>query len=98
LNGAIERLQLPREKCPEKARAKAPKPPRVTPAERESEDVPGDERPDDESPPKKLDRDDHGPPWPPPPDEDEHVAPVCEIAGAAIPGDGGVQLSRGITA
>jgi hypothetical protein len=52
----------PPEKCPAKARANEPNPPRVTPA---SEAVPDDDALDDESPPKKLLRRDHELPDPP---------------------------------
>ena len=76
-------------------------PPRVAPPEPESDDVP-DEEWLDESPLKKLLRDDD------PPDEpwlllDEaprggHSAWVCSPDGAAIPGRFGSQLSPGISA
>jgi hypothetical protein len=95
--------QAPTEKCAEKARANEPKPPRVTPLEPESEDVPDEAWFDEEeSLLKKLVRDQllPDPPWPP-----DDVAPrcvqsvlACEIAGAAIPGEGGWQLWRGIRA
>lgn len=63
------------EKCPEKACANEPNPPRVTPPEPESEDVPDDAWLDEEeSPLKKLERDDQYPPCPPPPDEDPRCA------------------------
>ena len=52
----------PPEKCPAKARANEPNPPRVTPA---SEAVPDDDVPDEESPPKKLLRRDDELPDPP---------------------------------
>jgi hypothetical protein len=81
--------------------ANEPNPPRVTPLELESDDVP-DEEWLDESPLKKLLRDDD------PPDEpwlllDEdprggHSAPVCSPDGAAIPGRFGSQFSPGISA
>ena len=67
-----------------------------------SEAVPDDDVPDEESPPKKLLRRDHelpDPPWPPLEEpRGEHSAPVCGDDGAAIPGDFGSQLSRGISA
>jgi hypothetical protein len=101
--GAIAVCQLPIEKCPEKACANEPKPPRVTPLEPESEEVPDEAWLDgEESLLKKLVRDQllPDPPWPP-----DDVAPrcvqsvlACEIAGAAIPGEGGWQLWRGIRA
>jgi hypothetical protein len=58
---------------PEKPNACAnePKPPRVTPPDPESDDVPDAEWLDEESPEKKLLREDVPPPEPPrPPDED----------------------------
>jgi hypothetical protein len=97
---AIVRGQPPPEKCAAKARANEPNPPRVTPPEPDSEAVLDDELLDEESPPKKLRRD-HAPPDPPwPPDEDprdEHAVLVWGTDGAAIPGDFGSQLSRGIS-
>jgi hypothetical protein len=64
-----------------------------------SDDAPDDERPDDVSLLKKLERDDHDPPWPPPADDPgAQVAAVCAMAGADIPGDGDEQFSRGINA
>jgi hypothetical protein len=77
--------------------AKEPKPPRVTPPELASAEVVDDERVDELSPPKKLERDDH--PYPPPPDDPRgvHLALVCGTAGAAIPGGFGWQFS-GISA
>jgi hypothetical protein len=93
--------QPPPEKCDVNACANEPNPPRVTPLEPESDDVP-DEEWLDESPLKKLLRDDD------PPDEpwlllDEdprggHSAPVCSPAGAAIPGRFSSQFSPGISA
>ena len=92
-------FQLPDEKCPEKARANEPKPPRVTLPDRESEDAPGDERLDDESLLKKLLRDDHDPPWPDPdPDPGAQAVPFGGSAGAAAPAGAGVQFWRGIRA
>jgi hypothetical protein len=95
--------QPPTEKCAEKARANEPKPPRVTPPEPESEDVADEAWLDEEvSLLKKLLRDQlpPEPPWPPDHVEPrcEQLAPVCGIAGAAIPGEAGWQLSRGISA
>jgi hypothetical protein len=92
--------QPPPEKCAEKARANEPNPPRVTPLEPASEDVPDEAWLDeDESLLKKLVRDDQ-PPWPPVDVEPrwEQSVPVCGIAGAAIPGEAGWQLWRGISA
>jgi hypothetical protein len=93
--------QPPPEKCDVNACANEPNPPRVTPLEPESDDVP-DEEWLDESPLKKLLRDDD------PPDEpwlllDEdpragHSAAVCSPGGAAIPGRFGSQFSLGISA
>ncbi|MDB5638504.1 MAG: hypothetical protein JWP51_3412 [Bradyrhizobium sp.] len=67
-----------------KARANEPNPPRVTPPEPESDEMPEGERLDEESPLKKLLRDDEPPD---PPDEElrgGHPAPVCK--SAAVPG------------
>ncbi len=92
------RRQPPPEKCDVNACANEPNPPRVTPLEPESDDVP-DEEWLDESPLKKLLRDDD------PPDEpwlllDEdprggHSAPAC--SPDAIPGRSGSQFSPGIS-
>jgi hypothetical protein len=79
-----------------KARANEPNPPRVTLLEFESDEVANDEADDDE-PLKKPYRERP----PPPPAEElrvEHAVPVCGRAGAAIPGEVGSQLSRGISA
>ena len=97
-------LEGPRRNCrqprPEKpnARAKEPKPPRVTLFEPESVDVADDERPDEVSLPKKLKRDDDR--LQPPPDDPRDAQPVllCGIAGAAIPGGVGWQFPPGISA
>ena len=89
--------QPPPEKCAVKARAKAPKPPRVAPPEAESEDAPDDAVPAAESPPNKLLRDQYPPDPTWPPDEDPrggHSSPE----GAAIPGWLGWQFPRGISA
>jgi len=81
--------------------ANEPNPPRVTPLEPESDDVP-DEEWLDESPLTKLLRDDDPPdePWLLPDDDPRggHSAPACGPAGAAIPGRFGSQLSLGISA
>ena len=81
-----------------KARASEPKPPRVTVLELASDEVAPADPVDDELP-KKLYRDERPPP-PPPPEElrVEHAALVCGSAGAAIVGEAGSQLSRGISA
>ena len=79
-----------------KARASEPKPPRVTLLELESDEVAPADPPDDELP-KKLYRDER----PPPPPEElrvEHPGLACGSAGAAIVGEAGSQLSRGISA
>lgn len=87
--------QPPPEKCAEKAWANEPNPPRVTPPEPESEDVPDEAWLDeDESLLKKPVRDDQFPPEPPWPPVDaelrcEQSMPVGGVAGAAIPGDAG---------
>jgi hypothetical protein len=71
--------------------------------------VPDEEELDMESPPKKLLRRDHELPDPPDPPPDEYpraeqLVAVCGDgtipgdAGAAIPGDAGWQLVRGISA
>ena len=88
----------PPPKCPAKACANEPKPPRVTPPEPET--VPDEEALDTESPPKKLLRRDHEPPDPlldeyP---RAEQLVVVCGDAGPAIPGDAGSQLLRGVSA
>ena len=92
--------QPPPEKCDVNARANEPKPPRVTPPEAESDEVPDAERLDEESLPKKLLRDDD-PPDPPRPALDEdprgaHSALVCNPD--AIPGRFCSQFSLGINA
>jgi hypothetical protein len=82
---------------PEKpnARATEPKPPRLTLLELASDDTADDDR-DDESPNKPY-RDE--PPPPPPYDlRVEQAVPACGCAGAAIPGEGGSQVVRGISA
>jgi hypothetical protein len=95
------RRQPPPEKCEVNACANEPNPPRVTPLELESDDVPDEEWPD-ESLLKKLLRDDDPPdePWLLP-DEDPrggHSAPVCSPGGAAIPARFDSQFSPGISA
>src|SRR6267142_1769940 len=100
-DGQLVWCQPPPEKCDVNACANEPNPPRVTPLDPESDDVP-DEEWLDESPLKKLLRDDD------PPDEpwlllDEdprggHSAPVCSPDGAAIPGRFDSQFSPGISA
>jgi len=68
----------------------------VTVLELASDEVAPAAPPDDELP-KKLYRDER----PPPPPEElrvEHAVLVCGSAGAAIPGEAGSQLSRGISA
>jgi hypothetical protein len=101
--GVIAMYQLPIEKCAEKACANEPKPPRVAPLDPESDDVPDEAWLDEEeSLLKKLVRDQllPDPPWPPDDVEPRWEQSVldCEIAGAAIPGEGGWQFSRGISA
>ena len=85
---------------PEKpnARANEPKPPRVTPAELESEELADDERPDEVSLPKKLKCDDDRLYSPPDDPRDAQPVLVCGIAGAAITGGVDWQFSRGISA
>jgi hypothetical protein len=92
--------QPPPEKCAANECANEPKPPRVTPLEPESDAVADDEWLDEESPLKKLLREEY-PPLPPPPDDDPRGLQsvfACGNAGAAIPGDVGWQFSRGISA
>jgi hypothetical protein len=57
--GAYACIRCQPPKCDANARANEPKPPRVTP---DSDVVPGDEEPGEESPPKKLLRRDQYPP------------------------------------
>ena len=64
--GAVVDAQPPTEKCAEKARANEPKPPRVTLPDPESGEPADDAWFDPVSLLKKLERDDHYPPWPPP--------------------------------
>jgi hypothetical protein len=101
--GVIAMCQLPIEKCPAKACANEPKPPRVTPLEPDSDDVPDEAWLDEEeSLLKKLVRDQllPEPPWPPDDVEPRWVqlVPGCAVAGVAIPGEEGWQFSRGISA
>jgi hypothetical protein len=90
--------QPPTEKCDAKARANEPNPPRVTLPEAESDEVADGERFDEESPPKKLLRDDHPPDQPRPlPDPlGGHSALGCK--SDAIPGRLGPQFWLGISA
>jgi hypothetical protein len=83
---------------PEKPWPNEPKPPRLTPPEPESDDVP-DEEWLEESLLKKLDRDDQREP---PPDEPLlllHAALACTDAapGTVAPGAEGSQFCRGIS-
>jgi len=88
-----------RQPRPEKpnARAKEPKPPRVTPPELASAVLADDVRLEELSPPKKLNRDDA--PYPPP-DDPRGAQPVlfCGTEGAAIAGGIGWQFWLGISA
>jgi hypothetical protein len=95
--GPQRKVRQPRPEKPN-ARAKEPKPPRVTLPWPESVEVADDERPDEVSLPKKPKRDDDR--LYPPPDDPRDVQPVllCGIAGAAIPGGVGWQFSLGISA
>jgi hypothetical protein len=91
--------QPPPEKCAANARANEPKPPRVTPAEPASDEVPDGERLDEESPLNKLLRDDPPPePWSPPDGDpcDGQLVLVCR--SDAIPGRFGPQFAAGISA
>jgi hypothetical protein len=97
--GAESVRQPPPEKCAANARANEPKPPRVTPPELESDEVPDGERLDEESPLKKLLRDDDPPDGPWPPDEDPrggHSVLVC--SSDVMPARFGPQFSPGISA
>jgi hypothetical protein len=101
--GVIVVCQLPIEKCPAKACANEPKPPRVTPLEPDSDEVPDEAWLDEEeSLLKKLVRDQPlpEPPWPPDDVEPRWVqlVPDCAVAGAAMAGEEGWQFSRGISA
>jgi hypothetical protein len=92
---------LPLCQLPEKpnACAKEPNPPRVTPLDAESDEAPDAKWLDEESPPKKLLRDDHPPdqPWPPGKyPRDVHSTLGCR--SDAIPGWLGPQLPLGISA
>jgi hypothetical protein len=87
----------PPEKCPAKACANEPKPPRCTPLELDSE-APEPEwlaevSHEDEVPEKKLLREE--PPPPEPPEEDPRG---WHSVGTAIPGGVGWQFSLGISA
>jgi hypothetical protein len=91
----------PPEKCAPNACANPPNPPRVTPPEPDSAEVPDDERLDEASPLKKLLREDDPPEPPRPPLEDPrgaHSAPACGKDGAAIPAPFGSQFLPGISA
>jgi hypothetical protein len=101
--GTIAVCQPPPEKCAEKACANEPKPPRVTPLDPESDEVPDEAWLDEEeSLLKKLVRDQLPPDPPCPPDDVEprweQSVLACGIAGAAIPGADGWQFWRGISA
>ena len=87
------------EKCAEKACANEPNPPRVTPFDPKSGVPPDDAWLVPVSLLKKLERDDQYPPWlaPHEPVRPQSVA-CCVTAGAAMPGDAGWQLPRGISA
>ena len=83
-----------------KACANEPKPPRVTPPEPESDDeVPVGERLDEESPLKKLVREDDAPdePWPALEEAPRGEHPTA-AGDAAMPGRFGSQFSAGISA
>jgi len=100
-NANVVRRQPPPEKCDENACAYEPNPPRDTPPEPESDDVPDEWLDEEVSALEKLLRDDPpDEPWPPL-DEDPrgaHSVLVGSPDGAAIPGRLGSQLSRGISA
>lgn len=90
-------MRCMRQPPPEKNEcAKEPKPPRVTPLEPESDEVPDDEWLM-ESLLKKLERDDHR--EPPLPEEPRLLLAqaVVVCVGAAPPGGGGSQFWRGIS-
>src|ERR1700742_2199411 len=95
------RAQPPKEKCAEKARANPPKPPRLTPLDPESGVPPDDTRLVPPSLENKLERDDHEPRVACPPlHEDVRLQSLvcCVTDGAAMPGEDGWQLPRGISA
>ena len=87
--------QPPPEKCDANACAKPPKPPRVTPSEPASDEVPDDERFDEASLLKKLLRD---PIWLPMDDDPRGRHPALPGKSDAIPGRFGSQVSDGISA
>jgi hypothetical protein len=91
--------QPPPEKCAANECANAPKPPRVTPLELESDDVADDEWLEEESLLKKLLREEYPPPPPPePPDDDPRGLQSVFVCGNAGAGDVGWQFSPGISA
>ena len=97
--GAVRSPQPPNEKCAEKARANPPKPPRLTPLDPESGAPPDDAWLVPVSLEKKFER--HEPPVACPPLHDDvrlQSPGCCVTAGAAMPGEGGWQLPRGINA
>jgi hypothetical protein len=106
--GVIVVCQLPIEKCPAKACANEPKPPRVTLLEPDSDEVPDEALfaevwlDEEESLLKKLVRDQllPEPPWPLEDVEPRWVqlVPDCAVAGDAMAGEEGWQFSRGISA
>jgi hypothetical protein len=92
---AAQSDQPPPEKCEANACAKPPNPPRVTPSEPASDEVPDGERLEEASLLKKLLRD---PMWLPLDDDprERHPALVCK--SDAIPGRSVAQFSFGISA
>ena len=78
--------------------ANEPNPPRVTPPEPESDELPDPAWLDAESLLKKLEREDHDPPWPPPDEVPRCEQSVPVTAAAATPGAEGWQFWRGISA
>jgi hypothetical protein len=90
--------QPPPEKCDVNACANAPKPPRVTPEPDSDDEVPVGERLDEESPLKKLLREDDPPDQPWPLDEDPRGEHPAAAGDATMPGRFGSQFPAGISA
>jgi len=96
-HGIVRRktLQPPPEKCDANACANPPKPPRVTPPEPASDEVPDDERFEEASLLKKLLRD---PIWLPLDEDPRGRHPALPGKSDAIPGRFSSQVSDGISA
>jgi hypothetical protein len=87
--------QPPPEKCEANACANPPNPPRVTPPEPASDEVPDDERLEEASLLKKPLRD---PKWLPPEEDPRERQSALVCKSDAIPGRSVAQFSRGISA